>query len=46
MRKLLLCSALLLIPAGFLLAEPLVLEQAGNVLKPRTLEVGLPTSLT
>jgi hypothetical protein len=40
MRKVLLSCALILAQAGLLMAEPLVLEQAGNVLKPKTLEVG------
>jgi hypothetical protein len=41
MRKVMLCCALMLAQTGFLLAEPLVLEQAGNVLKPKKLEIGL-----
>ena len=41
MRKLLICSLLLLSAAAALSAEPLVLEQAGNVLKQGVLEAGL-----
>ena len=41
MRRLLLCLAVITAQAGLLLAEPLVLEQAGLVLSPKTAEVGL-----
>ncbi len=40
MRKLLLCCAVACVNAGTLLAAPLVLEQAGNVLKEGVLETG------
>jgi len=41
-RKMLLAAAVLLTAGSqYLMAEPLTLEQAGNVLKPNTLEVGL-----
>jgi len=41
MRRLLLCVAVFVAQTGFLFAEPLVLEQADNVLAPKTAEVGL-----
>jgi hypothetical protein len=41
MRKVLVCLGLLLGTASLLLAEPLLLEQADNVLTPKTLEFGL-----
>ena len=42
MRKVLLASAVIVaVVSRFVMAEPLVLEQAGNVQKPGILEVGL-----
>jgi len=41
MRNVFFVAVVMLLNAGIVAAEPLVLEQAGNVLQPRTLEIGL-----